>query len=62
VLNEPIGPLALRGLARSYVLERQLDKARSSYRGFMSAWREADGRNPIFREASLESRMLGTAK
>ena len=62
VLNEPIGTLAVRGLARSYVLDGQLDKARASYQGFMSAWHEADGRNLIFREASSEYRLLGATK
>jgi hypothetical protein len=62
VLNEPIGALALRGLARSYVLQQQPDKARATYREFMSAWHQADGRNPIFRQASLEYRQLVGAK
>ena len=62
VLNEPIGTLALRGLARSYVLEQQPDKARASYQELMSVWHQADTRNPIFREASLEYRQLDGAK
>jgi DNA-binding winged helix-turn-helix (wHTH) protein/tetratricopeptide (TPR) repeat protein len=62
VLNEPIGTLALQGLARSYVLQQQPDKARASYQEFMSVWHEADARSPIFRKASLEYRQLGGAK
>ncbi len=62
VLNEPIGALALQGLARSYVLEQQSEKARASYQQFMNIWHGADARSPIFREASLEYRQLGGAK
>jgi eukaryotic-like serine/threonine-protein kinase len=61
VLNEPIGILALLGLARSYVLQQQPDKARASYQEFMSVWREADDRSPIFHEASSEYSQLGGA-
>jgi hypothetical protein len=62
VLNEPAGALALQGLARSYVLEQQPEKARASYEQFMNIWHEADAWSPIFREASLEYRQLGGAK
>jgi eukaryotic-like serine/threonine-protein kinase len=62
VLNEPIGILALQGLARSYVLQQQPDKARASYQEFMSVWHEADDRSPIFHEASSEYSQLGGAK
>ena len=62
VLNEPIGTLALRGLARSYVLDQQPDKARASYQEFMRVWHQADTRNPIFRKASLEYGQLDGAK
>ncbi|MGA3224393.1 MAG: winged helix-turn-helix domain-containing protein [Acidobacteriaceae bacterium] len=62
VLNEPIGALAVLGLARSYVLQQQPDKARASYREFMSGWHEADARNPIFQQASSEYRRLGGVK
>jgi eukaryotic-like serine/threonine-protein kinase len=62
VLNEPIGALALQGLARSYVLQQQPDNARASYQEFMSLWHEADARSPIFHQASLEYRQLGGAK
>ena len=62
VLNEPIGILALQGLARSYVLENQPDKARATYQEFMSLWRDPDARIPIFREASSDYKQLGGAK
>ena len=62
VLNEPIGTLALLGLGRSYVLQQQPDKARSSYQEFMSVWHEDDAGSPIFHEASLEYRRLGGTK
>ena len=62
VLNEPIGALALQGLARSYVLQQQPGKARASYQEFMTVWHQADARSPIFREASSEYRQLGGAK
>ena len=62
MLNEPIGALALRGLARSYVLLQQPDKARASYQKFLSVWHEADARSPIFHKASLEYRQLDGAK
>lgn len=62
VINEPIGALAHKDLARAYALMGQLDKAQASYREFMSLWHEADARSPIFHEASLEYRQLGGAK
>jgi DNA-binding winged helix-turn-helix (wHTH) protein/tetratricopeptide (TPR) repeat protein len=62
VLNEPIGVFALQGLARSYVLQQQPGKARETYQEFMTIWRQADIRSPIFREACLEYRQLGGAK
>jgi eukaryotic-like serine/threonine-protein kinase len=62
VLNEPIGVLALQGLARSYVLQQQPDKARASYQEFMSVWHEADPRSPIFHQATSEYGQLGGVK
>lgn len=62
VVNEPIGALAHKDLARAYVLMGQPEKARASYGEFMGLWRQADARNPIFKEASLEFRQLGGAK
>ena len=62
VLNEPIGALAIRGLAHSYVLQQQPDKARATYQELMSIWHQADARSPLFREADLEYRQLGGAK
>ena len=62
VLNEPIGALALQGLARSYGLQQQPDKARASYQELMSIWHQADARSPLFREAYLEYKQLGGAK
>jgi hypothetical protein len=38
----------------------QPDKARASYREFMSLWQDADARIPIFHEASLEFEQLGS--
>jgi hypothetical protein len=62
VLNEPIGALAIQGLARSYVLQQQPGKARATYQKLMSIWHQADARSPLFREADLEYRQLGGAK
>jgi eukaryotic-like serine/threonine-protein kinase len=62
VINEPIGALALLGLARSYVMQHQPDKARVSYRDFMDVWHEADPGSQIFHDASLEYRQLGDTR
>ena len=58
VINEPIGALAHKDIARAHVIMGELDEGRASYREFMDIWQRADARIPIFREASLEYRQI----
>lgn len=58
VLNEPIGALAHKGLARAYALQGKTDKARASYREFMNVWREPDAQIPVLQEAKSEFKYL----
>ncbi len=62
VINEPIGALAHKNLARAYAQMGQPEKARASYEEFLTLWHGADTRSPVFEEASLEFRRLGGAK
>lgn len=59
VINEPIGVLAHKNLARAYARMGELDKARASYQEFLHLWQGADARTPTLREASLEYKQLG---
>jgi hypothetical protein len=54
VLSDPIGVLAHLQLARAYVLSGDLEKARSSYKDFLTLWKNADTDIPILRQARTE--------
>ncbi len=42
------------GLARAYVLQSDMDKARSKYEDFLTLWKDADPDIPILKEAKAE--------
>ncbi len=50
----PIGALAYLGLARAYVLQGDVAKARSAYQDFLTLWKDADSDIPILKEAKVE--------
>ncbi len=54
VLNFPLGALARLGLARSYTLQGEVEKARAAYQDFLILWRDADADVPIMKEAKAE--------
>jgi ATP/maltotriose-dependent transcriptional regulator MalT len=54
VINEPIGALAHVGLARAYVLQGNILKARAAYQDFFTLWKDADPDIPILIAAKSE--------
>jgi serine/threonine protein kinase/Tfp pilus assembly protein PilF len=54
VANEPIGALALLGLARSYALAGDPAKSRAAYNAFLFLWKDADPNIPILKQANAE--------
>jgi tetratricopeptide (TPR) repeat protein len=54
VLNEPIGALARLGLARAYVSQGDMVKARAAYQDFFTLWKDADPDIPILIAAKSE--------
>ncbi len=54
VANEPIGALALLGLARSYALTDDAAKSRAAYNDFLTLWKDADPSIPILQQATTE--------
>jgi tetratricopeptide (TPR) repeat protein len=54
VLNSPTGALARLQIARAYSLQRETDKARVAYQGFLDLWKTADPDVPILRQAMAE--------
>ena len=53
-LNEPIGALTRLGLARAYVLQNDLAKAKAAYQDFLTLWKDADPDIPILKKAKTE--------
>jgi eukaryotic-like serine/threonine-protein kinase len=51
VANEPIGVLAILGLARSYALMGDTAKSRAAYNDFFALWKDADPNIPILQQA-----------
>jgi eukaryotic-like serine/threonine-protein kinase len=51
VANEPIGALAILGLARSYALMGDTAKSRAAYNDFFALWKDADPNIPILQQA-----------
>jgi DNA-binding winged helix-turn-helix (wHTH) protein/tetratricopeptide (TPR) repeat protein len=58
VLNSPIGALARLGIARSYVLQGDLARARAAYWDFLTLWKDADAGIPILLAARSEYAQL----
>jgi tetratricopeptide (TPR) repeat protein len=54
VLNEPIGALAHLQLARAFVLQGDIEKARAAYQDFLTLWKDADSDIPILKDAKAE--------
>ncbi len=54
VLNEPIGALAHLQLARAYVLQGDISKAKAAYQDFLTLWKDADPDIPILKQAKAE--------
>jgi predicted Zn-dependent protease len=54
VVNETIGALAQLGLARAYVLQGDIAKARAAFEEFLTLWKDADSDIPIRKEAEAE--------
>jgi serine/threonine protein kinase/tetratricopeptide (TPR) repeat protein len=54
VINEPIGPLAHLGLARSYAQAGDTTKSRAAYNYFFAIWKDADPDVPILLQAKAE--------
>jgi eukaryotic-like serine/threonine-protein kinase len=54
VVNEPIGALAHLGLARAFVLQGDIAKARAAYQDFLTLWKDADSGIPVFIAAKAE--------
>jgi len=58
VLNFVTGALAHLGLARAYVLEGDIAKARTAYDDFFMLWKDADSDIPILKQAREEYETL----
>jgi eukaryotic-like serine/threonine-protein kinase len=54
VMNNPNGALAHLGLARAYVLQGAVAKARGAYQDFLTLWKDADPDIPILIAARAE--------
>ncbi len=54
VLNEPIGAFARLGLAQSYAMSGDTEKAKAAYQDFLSLWKDADAATPAYQKAKLE--------
>lgn len=58
VVNEPIGALALLGLARAYALQGEKTKLLIAYENFLALWKAADPDIPVIRRAKTEYEKL----
>ena len=54
VLNEPIGALALLGMARAHAMQGDTAKARAAYQDFLTLWKDADPDIPVLIAAKAE--------
>ena len=54
VQNCTTGPLAHLGLARAYVRQGEMSKARATYQDFLTLWKDADPDIPILIAAKAE--------
>jgi eukaryotic-like serine/threonine-protein kinase len=55
VSNEPIGALALLGLARARAMNGETAEARASYNNFLSLWKNADSGFPLYSAVQAEA-------
>ncbi len=54
VANFPWGAPARLGLARAYVMQGEIAKARAAHQEFFTLWKDADRDIPLLKEAQLE--------
>jgi serine/threonine protein kinase/tetratricopeptide (TPR) repeat protein len=54
VWNSPIGALAYLQLARAFVMQGDIAKARAAYNDFLTLWKDADPDIPILKQAKAE--------
>src|ERR1700759_5451330 len=54
VLNQPIGALAHLGLARAFVLQGDIPRAKAAYQDFLTLWKDADPDIPVLQQAKAE--------
>ena len=54
IVNQPIGALAHLQIARAYVMQGEVAKAKAAYHEFLTLWKDADPDIPILREAKDE--------
>jgi ATP/maltotriose-dependent transcriptional regulator MalT len=54
VSNEPIGALALLGLARAHAISGETKDARTSYNSFLTLWKNADSGFPFLSAVQAE--------
>jgi serine/threonine protein kinase len=52
--NKTIGALAHLGLARAYLLQGDITKAKKAYQDFLTLWKDADPDIPILKQAKAE--------
>jgi serine/threonine protein kinase len=50
----PLGALAHLGLARAYVLQSDIAKAKAAYQNFLTIWKDADPDIPLLKQAKAE--------
>jgi tetratricopeptide (TPR) repeat protein len=54
----PGAALAYLGLARSYALQGETERAHTAYKDFLTLWKDADGDIPVLRQAKAEYAQL----
>ena len=58
ILADPVGALARLQLGRAQMMSGETEKARASYRDFLTLWKDADADLPILKQARAESAKL----
>ena len=54
----PGAALAYLGLARSYALQGETERAHTAYKDFLTLWKDADRDIPVLRQAKAEYAQL----
>jgi DNA-binding winged helix-turn-helix (wHTH) protein/tetratricopeptide (TPR) repeat protein len=54
VVSDPIAALARLQLARAYAVSGDVTKAKSTYRDFLTLWKDADPDIPVLKQATVE--------